>query len=76
MSCNKLIFWPGHCQHAGAIKESQEKSIPNFTVKDVPNKSNSMSTTVEYPKLLSYVLPEHKKVSRIAIPLKVVVPPR
>ena len=73
MSCDKFIFWPRYCQHAGAIKKSKEKGIPNLAVKDVPNKSNLMPTIVEYPELLFYVLLEHKGVSKIAISLKVVV---
>ena len=76
MNCDKLVFWSGHCQHVGAIKESQEKGIPNLAVKNVSNKSTLMSTTVEYPELLLYVLSEHKGVSKIAILPKVVVPPR
>ena len=76
MSCDKLIFWPGHCQHADAIKESEEKGIPNFAMKDVPNKLNPMSIIVKYPELLPYVLLEHKNVNKIAISPKIVVPPR
>ena len=70
MSYNKLIFWLDHCQHAGAIKELQEKYIPNPIVEEVQDKSTPISEIVEYPKLLSYVLLEYKSVSKIAIPLK------
>ena len=27
ISCNKLTFWPGHCQHSGATKVLNESAV-------------------------------------------------
>ena len=81
MSCNKLIFWLGHCQHVGALetmpeitKLLQAPCIFNPTVEDMQKDQKVMR--VEYLELLPYVLPEHKDVSKIAKPLKDVVSPK
>ena len=87
MSCNKLVFWPGHCQHVRALKNipkvtklQQTKQTLNPTVKNVsdnkerlPVTKTSEKATVNHSELLLYVLPEHKNVSKIAVAPKIVV---
>lgn len=43
---NKLIFWPDHCQHAGAVENAPKvkkmQYVSNFTVKDILNEKNKL----------------------------------
>ena len=70
MSCDKLIFWPGHCQHSGASRKlKDELSIPS--VKELASKT--LKTNEPMRKELSvnntpkYIIPA-KKASLITTP--------
>ena len=70
INCDKFIFWPDHCQYAGAIRQLQEKYLSNFTIKNIQDKLNSISKTIKYPELLFYILSEYKGINKIAISSK------
>ena len=69
MSCDKLTFWPGHCQHSGAsVKLEDELSVP--PVKELAptlktNKPMGKELSVNTPK---YIIPARKSALKIAIP--------
>ena len=44
MSCDKLTFWPGHCQHSGARKVLNESSVLPANQSAVPSVKELAST--------------------------------
>ena len=90
MSCDKFMFWPGHCQHRGTLEKilkftklQQIQQALNLTVEDVSDNEKGLQmikpdkkATINYPELLLYMLPEYKSVSKIAVAPKVVVLPK
>ena len=66
MSCDKLTFWPGHCQHSGARKVLNESSVspvkelaPTLKVNEPIGKEQSVT---------KYVIPANKKAVPKAVP--------
>ena len=66
MSCDKLTFWPGHCQHSGARKSKDESlALP---VKEPIRKEQLANNT---PK---YVIPANRKAAAPHAAPKVAAP--
>ena len=67
MSCDKLTFWPGHCQHSGASVKSEDKSLvppvkelaSTLKVNEPMRKEQSVNT----PK---YIIPARKAAPKAA----------
>ena len=67
MSCDKLTFWPGHCQHSGARKVLNESSVlpvkelaPTLKINEPIGKEQSANNT---PK---YIIPARKAAPKAA----------
>lgn len=70
MNYDKFMFWLGHCQHISASNAPKVEKVRHKSSFIVENntkaKLNPIPATVKYLKLLLYILPEHKNVSKIA----------
>ena len=76
MSCDKLTFWPGHCQHSGAsVKLEDESAVP-------PVKELASTLKVNEPigkeqlvnNTLKYMIPANRKAAPKAVAPKAVAP--